>query len=157
FRWAVLLASAAFLVLAVAVLFRGGSLTSGMIHGLEAEKAQQIIDSVTGHPADTTFVVVLHADGLDANDPAFLDAVHDALSPLRHDPRVASVVSPADLPEPYAAALTDGPGGTVFALVTMRDDYREALRQYAAVRAQIHSDRLSVTATGRMPYMHDLD
>jgi RND superfamily putative drug exporter len=157
FRWAVLLASAAFLVLAVAVLFRGGSLTSGTIHGLEAERAQQIIDRVTGHPADTTFVVVLHADGLDARDPAFLDAVHDAMAPLLDDPRVASVVSPDDLPEPYAAALTDGPGGTVFALVTMRDDYREALREYPSVRALIRSDRLSIAATGRMAYMHDLD
>ena len=41
FRWIVLFASATFLALAVAVLARGGSLTSGVIHGLEAEKAQQ--------------------------------------------------------------------------------------------------------------------
>jgi uncharacterized membrane protein YdfJ with MMPL/SSD domain len=157
FRWMVLVSSAAFLAVAVIVLIRGGSLTSGMIHGLESEKAQQIVDAVTGRPADTTFVVVLHADGLDARDPTFVDAVRDALAPLHDDPLVLSVISPDALPEPYAAAFTDGPGGTVFALVTMRDDYREALREYPAVRALIRSDRLSVAATGRMPYMHDLD
>ncbi len=157
FRWLVLVSSAAFLALAVAVLIHGGSLTSGMIHGLEAEKAQQIVDSVTGRPADTTFVVILHADGLDARDAVFVDAVRDALAPLHDDPNVASVVSVDALPESYASALTDGPGGTTFALVTMRDDYREALREYPAVRALIHSDRLSIAATGRVPYMHDLD
>src|ERR1700722_6961818 len=94
FRWLVLVASGAFLALAVAVLVRGGSLTSGVIHGLEAERAQHLIDAVTGRPADTTFVVVLRAENLDARDPDFVRAASAALAPLRDDPHVAAVVSP---------------------------------------------------------------
>ena len=157
FRWIVLFASAAFLALAVAVLVRGGSLTSGVIHGLEAEKAQRVVDDVTGRPADTTFVVVFHAEGLDARDAAFADAAHAALAPLRDDPRVAAVVSPDDLPETYATALIDGPGGTQMALVTLQGDLREALGAYPAVRERLRSDRLTVDCTGRVPYMLDLD
>ena len=88
YRWLTLLASAAFLALAVGVLVRGGTLTSGVIHGLESETAQQLVDAVTGHPADTTFVVVLHADGLDAHDPAFTEAARGrARSARRRPPR----------------------------------------------------------------------
>src|ERR1700723_705605 len=92
FRWLVLIASGAFLALAVALLVRGGSLTSGVIHGLEAESAQRVIDAVTGRSADTTFVVVLRGEGLDARDPDFAHAASAALAPLHDDPHVAAVV-----------------------------------------------------------------
>ena len=157
FRWIVLVASAAFLALAVAVLARGGSLTSGVIHGLEAEKAQQIVDAVTHRTADTTFVVVLHGSGLDARDPEFVGAARAALAPLRDDAHVASVISPDSLPPPYAAAMIDGPGGTELALVSLRGSFREAFRGYSAVRDRLRSDRLTIDCTGRVPFMHDLD
>ncbi len=157
FRWAVLAGSATFVCLAMALLIRGGSMTSGVIHGLEAEKAQQIIDAATGHPADTTVVVVFHADGLDARDPAFADAVRTALAPLRGDPHIAQVVWPEVLPAPLAASMIDGPGGAELAFVSLRGDFREALAAYPAVRARLRSERLTVDCTGRVQFMHDLD
>jgi putative drug exporter of the RND superfamily len=157
YRWAVLVTSGALLALAVGVLIQGGSLTSGVIHGLEAEKAQEVVAAVTGRPVDTTFVVVLHADGLDAREGTFADAASAALAPLRGDPRVAAVISPDDLPEAYAAPMIDGPGGTEMAIVSMAGDYREALAAYPAVRREIRSDRLTIACTGHVPYAHDLD
>jgi uncharacterized membrane protein YdfJ with MMPL/SSD domain len=157
YRWAVLVTSGALLALAVGVLIQGGSLNSGVIHGLEAEKAQEIVAAVTGRPVDTTFVVVLHADGLDAREGTFADAASAALTPLRDDPRVAAVISPDDLPEAYAAPMIDGPGGTEMAIVSMAGDYREALAAYPAVRREIRSDRLTIACTGRVPYANDLD
>ena len=157
YRWAVLVTSGALLALAVGVLIQGGSLTSGVIHGLEAEKAQEVVAAVTGRPVDTTFVVVLHADGLDAREGTFADAASAALAPLRDDPRVAAVISPDDLPEAYAAPMIDGPGGTEMAIVSMAGDYREALAAYPAVRREIRSDRLTIACTGHVPYAHDLD
>jgi putative drug exporter of the RND superfamily len=157
FRWAVLVVSAAFLALSVAVLLRGGSLTSPVIRGLEAEQAQQVVDTVTGRSGDTTFVVVLHADGLDVHDPAFAEAASAALAPLYDDAHVMSIISPEDLPAPYAAAMRDAPGGTEFALVSLRGDLREALRGYRAVRDKLRSDRLAIDCTGRVPFMSDLD
>jgi putative drug exporter of the RND superfamily len=157
YRWAVLVTSGALLALAVGVLVQGGSLTSGVIHGLEAEKAQEVVAAVTGRPVDTTFVVVLHADRKGAPEDGFADAASAALAPLRDDPRVAAVISPDDLPEAYAAPMIDGPGGTEMAIVTMAGDYREALAAYPAVRREIRSDRLTIACTGRVPYAHDLD
>lgn len=156
-RWVVLVLSALFLALAVAVLVRGGSLTSGVIHGLESEKAQQEIDAITGRPADTTLVVVFHRDGTDARSPAFAQAVHEALAPLQGDPSVAAVVSPELLPPPMAASMIDAPGGTELAYVTLRGDFRAALREYPAVRERLRSATLAIECTGRVPFMHDLD
>jgi RND superfamily putative drug exporter len=157
YRWVVLLTSGALLALAVGVLIHGGSLTSGVIHGLEAEKAQEIVADVTRRPEGTTFIVVFRADGLDARDPVFTDAIGAALAPLQDDPRVASVVSPHDLPEVYATPMLDGPGGTAMAVITLAGDYRQALAAYPAVREEIRSDRLTIDVTGRVPYAYDLD
>jgi RND superfamily putative drug exporter len=158
FRWAVLSASALFLVGALVALTRGGDLTTGDIHGLESEDAQHRVDSVTGRPADTTVVVVLRArGGLDARDLAFSDAVRSALAPLRDDPRVVSVLSPSDLPAPLAAGMIDGAGGASYALVTLRGELTEALAAYPAVRDRLRSDRLDIACTGRVPFTHDLD
>ena len=156
-RWVVLLLSGAFLVLAVAGLVRGGSLTSGVIHGLESEKAQRQIDAITGRPQDTTLVVVFHRDGADAGSPEFADAVDEALEPLRDDPSVASVLTPGSLPPQMAANMIDAPGGTALAYVTLKGDFRDALREYPAVRARLQSTRLAIDCTGRVPFMHDLD
>src|ERR1035438_700532 len=93
FRWVVLIASAAFLAIAGVVLSRGGDLTTGDIHGLEAESAQWQVDAVTGRPADTTVVVMFAArDGIVLQAPALAEAIGAALAPLRGDPRIASVL-----------------------------------------------------------------
>jgi RND superfamily putative drug exporter len=156
-RWAVLALSAIFLAFAVAGLVRGGTLTSGVIHGLEAEKAQHVIDAATGRPADTTLLVVLHADGLDARSAEFASAASAALDPLRDDPRVLGVVAPERLPPRLAAGMIDGPGGTALAYVTLRGEFAEARRAYAGVRDRLRSSRLTIDCTGRVAFMHDLD
>ncbi len=156
-RWHVLFASAAFLVLSVTVLVRGGDLTSGEIQGIESERAKLLVDAVTRHPVDTTMLVVFHASDLDARSSAFTDEMHSALAPLAADKRVASVLTPQILPPVMAASMVDGPGGAAFALVTLRGTFREALRAYGDVRGELHSDRLSIACTGRVPYMHDLN
>ncbi|HEY1697266.1 MAG TPA: MMPL family transporter [Polyangiaceae bacterium] len=157
FRWAVLVASGAFLAAAVVVLVRQGPLTSGAIHGLESEKAAQIVDAVTGHSDKTTLVVGMHADRMDARSPAFADAARAALAPLRSDPDVDSVLAADDLPEQYKGRMLDGPGGAAFAVVYLNGPYQQALRDYPSVRARLHSDVLAIDCTGQIPFMHDLD
>ncbi len=157
FRWFVLVGSALFLATSIAVLVRGGALTSGVVHGLESERAQRIADIVSGHASDTTFVAVLHADGMDAHDPRFVDAAAAALVPLRSDPRVESVVSPDVLPPPFGESMIDGPGGAEIAVVALRGDFREALAAYPAVRSHLQSTTLTIDCTGRVPFLHDLD
>jgi putative drug exporter of the RND superfamily len=156
-RWPVLLASAAFLAVALAVLLHGGDLTSGEIKGLESERAKQVVDGVTGHPIDTSIAVVFHGNGLDARTPEFAAEMRTALAPLVSDSRVASVLPPDVLPPPLGETMVDGPGSAAYAIVTLQGDFREALHNYGAVRDELHSDRLDIECTGRVPYMHDLN
>jgi len=53
--------------------------------------------------------------------------------------------------------MVDEAGGTAYAFVTLRGDFRQALRNYPGVRAEVKPGALSVTCTGRVPFMHDLD
>jgi putative drug exporter of the RND superfamily len=157
YRWATLIASAIFLALSITVLVRGGDLTSGEILGLESQDAKHLVDSITGHAADTTLVVLFHKDGMDGSSPAFAAAMHAALEPLIYDKHVESVLTPAVLPALMAETMIDGPGGASYALVTLKGDFREALRAYGAVREELRSDVLDIRCTGRVPYMHDLN
>jgi putative drug exporter of the RND superfamily len=157
YRWLVLGASSAFLVVALVVLARGADLAAGEIYGLEAGRAQAIADRVIGRPADTTFLAVFHDNARDARGRAFLDDMAEALAPLYDDPRVLGVLAPQDLPAPLSAQMVDDAGGTAYALVTLRGTFQHALKDYAVVRARLRSKTLAIECTGRLPYMHDLD
>jgi RND superfamily putative drug exporter len=157
FRWVVLAGSALFLALSLAALLRGGDLTPGEIHGLESQRAKEQVDAVTGHPVDTTLVVVFRGEGMDATDPAFETAVRDALAPVAADSRVDSVLTADVMPPPFDESMINGPSGAEYALVTLKGGFHEALQAYPAVRAELRSDRLEITCTGRVPYMADLN
>ncbi len=156
-RWLTLALAAAFLAVSVAMLVRGGRLTSGTIHGLEAERAQQLVTQVLGHPADTTFVAVLHDAELDAGSEAHRAAVRRALQPVREDPRVLSVVGPEDVPPFMAAGMVNDPARSALALITLKGDVKTAIEAYPEVRARLRSDTLSVTCTGHVPFVSDMN
>jgi putative drug exporter of the RND superfamily len=156
-RWLTLALAIAFLAASVAMLVRGGALTSGTIHGLEAGRAGEIVSEVLGHPADSTFVAVLRADDLDPGSDAYRAALRRALDPLRADSRVLSVVGPEDAPSSMRAGMINGPARSAIVLVTLAGDARTALAAYPAVRERLRSDRLAITCTGRIPFLSDMD
>ncbi len=158
FRWAVLVASAAFLAGAVLVLSRGGNLTTGDIDGLESQAAQERIDAITGRPADTTVVAVFHGlPGKTVGADELADAIDVALEPLRSDPRVDTVITPASMPPPLSDALVDEPGGAALAFIGLKGDLMAGLAAWPHVRALLHSDRVAIDCTGRVPFTLDLD
>ena len=158
FRWAVLVASAAFLAAAVLVLSRGGDLTTGDINGLESQAAQARIDAITGRPADTTIVAVFHGlPGKTVGADELADAMDVALEPLRNDPRVDTVITPASMPPPLSDALVDEPGGAALAFITLKGDLMAGLAAWPQVRALLHSDKVAIDCTGRVPFTLDLD
>ena len=156
-RWLTLALTGAFLVASVAMLLRGGALTGATIRGFEAERAQELVSEVLGHPADSTFVAVLRADDLDATSDAHRRAVREALQPLRTDPRVLSVVGPEDAPPFMAPGMVNGPARSALALVTLAGDAKTALDVYPAVRARIRSGRLAIACTGHVPFVSDMN
>jgi hypothetical protein len=56
-----LFAALGFLALAAVLLLRGGHLGAARIAGLEADRAIELADSVTGRREETTFAIVFHS------------------------------------------------------------------------------------------------
>ncbi|MHB8420954.1 MAG: MMPL family transporter [Myxococcales bacterium] len=145
------------LLLSVLGLARGGQLVSGSIAGLEADRAQALVDQVSGEPQDETFVAVFSARGLDPDDEPFQRAMAAALAPLRRDPRVARVTSPDEAPAAIALGMTNGLTHAAIAFVTLRGGFRQALAAYPQVRAELTSPVLGIDCTGRLPFTDDLN
>ena len=156
-RWWVLGVAGLLLALSVFSLSRGGVLSGGTVHGLEAEEADRLVEKVLGRSSDTTVVLLFHSDLLAPSSKTFADAMEDAIGPLRTDHRVESVQSINDLDPRTAAMRMNEAGKTAYALVTLNGDSKEALHAWPDVRALVKSDTLQVTATGRLAFMHDLN
>ncbi len=145
------------LLAAIVALVRGGPLTSGLIDGVESERALGEIERGLGRPAGSTVTVIFTSRDWTWSDPRFGAALKAALAPAAADPRVLSVETPADIPAPLAADRISTNGHRVVALVTLREPFRRATLDYPAVRALIHSSDLETTFTGYLPFKSDLD
>jgi uncharacterized membrane protein YdfJ with MMPL/SSD domain len=156
-RWGTLCASAALLCLSIVALARGGTLTSGLIDGIEAERGMALIQEATGRPGATTFTILFSSQAWTYDEPRFQDGMRAALAPAVADPRVLAVETPADVPAPLAATWVTASGRTALAHVTMRGDFKEASQSYPAIRALIRSSELQTTFTGYLPFKLDLD
>ena len=155
-RWLVLWLAAAFLAGSIAMLVHGGELTSGEIPNLEALQAQRLIDGVMGHPEETTILVIFEAPGLDPDDEPFQAAMKAALDPLRADPRVAKVLTAADLPPTVALTMVNSIAHAAIAFVSLEGDIKQALHSYPEVRRRLRSSELQITCTGRLAFIYDL-
>ncbi len=144
--------------LAVGLLSSGiGRLSTGNIEGLESERAGRLVDAVTGRRPDTTFLVIFTSPTLAPTRPAFRDAMQRALEPLRHDGRVASVTTPFEADPLLADRMTSERGHAAYAMVSVNGEFGQAAHAYPALRAQIRSDALSISCTGRLPFQRDLE
>ena len=154
--WAVLIGSVIFLAVALVLLVRGGDLGASRIGGLEADAAQVELDAIAGRPEETTVVVVFRSPELAPTDPAFEQAMSEALAPLRGDPDVTSVVTPNDAPTMLIDRMRSVPTRSAVAFVTLAGDVRRALASYPHVREKLTSSTLSITCTGHVPFQYDL-
>jgi RND superfamily putative drug exporter len=155
-RRAVLVLAAAWFAIAL-VLMQKGRLSTGAIHGLEAEHADQLAARILGRSADTTWLMVFRSPDLDPGDSRFGEAMDRALAPLAGDPRVASVLTPATAPPFLAPRMMNQREHVALAYVSMTGDLASATRGFSALRDQVRSDRLSITSTGAPAFAHDLD
>ncbi len=154
----VVVASGLFLLGCVAVLARGAELSTGSIEGLESAEAQQVIERELGLPGDSSFTIVFRGEGgLRAGTPPFDEALRRALEPLRHDPRVAQVVSPADLPAFLSDKLLSQDRARALAVVALRGDVPGAARAFDALKKSVLPDPLTATFTGYLAFKRDLD
>jgi uncharacterized membrane protein YdfJ with MMPL/SSD domain len=151
-RWLVLLASTLVLAASLAVLAQGGTLGKANGGSTEADRAAQLIDNQLPKNPGFSVTLVFGGRSLSATDPAFRDAMLSALAPLRNDPRVVSIRTPFDSVQTNSA-LIGRDGTNALALVSTAS----ATKQYASVRALVHSDTLDIFATGDTAINHDFD
>jgi len=156
-RRGILVTSAAVLVLAVLVLLRGGRLSSGATTGIESDTAQRLLERQLAFSGDSSFLILFHARRLGTDDPRFMAALHDALAPLRADPRVRSVLAPDDAPAPIAEHFISPGGHSALAIVTLRDDFPLAIAYYPELRDAVRSEVLAASFTGNLPFRYELD
>ncbi|HEX9094982.1 MAG TPA: MMPL family transporter [Candidatus Dormibacteraeota bacterium] len=152
-RWAALVGSGVVLAISVAGLLMGGTLTSGgpLTSNLESARAGNLItsDLRSGSPTTSNFVLIFSSPTLSVGDPAYKDAVTAALSPIQGDPRISSITTPYNAPNPRVAqAFTSTNGHEALVSVELKSTGMQARQDYDALRAQVHSDTLTVMGTG---------
>jgi len=160
FRWPVLGVSLALLAASVLALLNGGTLKNSGGENTESGKAIALMHDQlpqSGPGAGSTFVLVFGSQTMGVQDPAFKQAVLDALQPLRDDSRVKSIDTPFDVPAEQAKAMTSTDGHHVFAQVSLKDDYPTARGFYKQMRTEVHSDQLQVLGTGSVAIGSDFD
>ncbi|HMK74336.1 MAG TPA: MMPL family transporter, partial [Myxococcaceae bacterium] len=156
-RWGVLAGCLLVLLAAVASLVRGGTLTSGSIEGIEADRAQAMVEKALALPGDASFTLVFQSADLAVSDPRYAAAVKAALAPLRSDPRVAGIVDPFELPPVIARRLVSADRQRAIVVVKLNGSLLEAARAYPELRARVRSGALDILATGRVAFLRDLD
>jgi putative drug exporter of the RND superfamily len=153
YRWATLVGSGVLLAISVAGLLMGGTLTSGgpLTSNLESARAGNLItsDLRSGSPTTSNFVLIFTSPTLSVGDAAYKDAVTTALAPIQGDSRISSIITPYNAPNARVAqAFTSTNGHQALVSVDLKSTGMQARTDYDALRAQVHSDTLTVQGTG---------
>src|SRR5215472_18887684 len=160
-RWAVLVFSALLLAASIAAFVEGGSFAAGKpTQGAQSTKAAELMSKELGGDKKTgsSFQLIFRSSSQSSQDPTFKDAVTAALSPIQFDPRVSAIASPYNAPSPVVTqALTSRDGHEVLVQVDLKSTGQQAKKDYAALRGEIRSDSLSITATVQVPINRAFD
>ncbi|TMF28681.1 MAG: MMPL family transporter [Chloroflexi bacterium] len=160
FRWPVLGVSVVLLAASILALRNGGTLKNSGGQNTESGRALALMHDQlpqSGEGAGSSFVLVFGSQAMSVADPAFKQAVLDALQPLKADSRVKSIETPFDVPAEQARAMTSTDGHHIFAQVSLKDDYASARQFYQQLRTEVHSNQLEVLGTGNVAIGNEFD
>src|SRR5438067_2787202 len=160
FRWPVLGVSVVLLAASIVALRNGGTLKNSGGENTESGWALALMHDQlpqSGEGAGSSFVLVFGSPVMAVADPAFKQAVLDALQPLKDDSRVKSIETPFDVPAEQAKAMTSTDGHHIFAQVSLKDDYATARQFYQQLRTKVHSSQLEVLGTGNVAIGNEFD
>jgi RND superfamily putative drug exporter len=155
-RWATIVVSVLLLGGSIGGLLMGGNLTSGgpLKSDLESARASKLITSeiVPDRKAGVSFLLIFKSQTQSVSDPAYKEAVTAALQPIESDSRVKGILTPYNAPNPGTAqAFTSKDGHEALVRVDLKAEGNQARMDYEALRPRVHSDSLTVTATGQVP------
>ncbi|MGI8877246.1 MAG: MMPL family transporter [Candidatus Limnocylindria bacterium] len=156
-RWLTLVVSGVFLALSVVALLQGGDLTSGgIIQKSESGRALKLLGDELPRASGSSFSVIFASDTLRVADPAFRSALDAALADVSRDPRVLNVRTPYET-TPAVPNLVSSDGRKALAVIALKDDIAGSGKYYDELRARIHSETLSITATGTLAITQDFN
>jgi RND superfamily putative drug exporter len=158
FRWPVLALSAILLAASIVGLQFAGVNKNTTPKSLESQKAFELVSRELPRQASggASFDLIFGSDSLRVQDPAFKQAMLQALQPLRTDPRVKSILTPYDA-SPDPAAMISKDGRHASAHVAVRDEFATARNYYPELRSKVRSDHLQIATTGYLATNHDFD
>jgi len=156
-KWGIIALCGLLLVGALASLLHGGTLTTGSIEGIEADRTQALVEKALSLPGDASLTLVFSSKDFTVSDPRFGAAVKTALAPLASDPAVAGIANPFELPALLAKRMVSADRHRVMAVVGLKGGVLTAAQAYPPLRAKVQAGPLEVAATGRVPFLHDLD
>jgi RND superfamily putative drug exporter len=155
YRWATLVGSGVVLAISIVGLAMGGTLTSGgpLTSNLESARAGNLVTSELGAVKFTSsFDLIFKSNTLSVSDSAYQSALSDAIAPLQGDARISSLTTPYNAPSPRVAqAFTSKDGHEALVVVELKSSGHQSWKDYADLKATIHSSTLTITGTGFVP------
>ncbi len=138
------------LAITVVAMLQGGSLGTNRFTNTESGRAATLMDQEL--PQSTgSFVLIFGGQGLTTRDARFRAAMLSALTPLRADTHVESIMTPYTAPAAAAATFRSRDGRHALAVVTLKRRYAADYQTlYPDLRSLVRSATLQVTATGNL-------
>jgi putative drug exporter of the RND superfamily len=158
FRWATLIGSALLLGLSIAAILTGGTLAGngGFGADLAAGRAAKLISDEI-HPqgaiatTGSSFSLIFSSAAQTVDDPAFQQALENAVAPLSSDSRVTGVTTPYTVPSAQRSALISRNQHKALVVVALKDDSLKAQSYINQVVGEVHPGSINVVATGQVP------
>ena len=148
-RWWVLLASLALFVASLGLLSRGGTLNNNNTFHFESSRALTLESQQLPTSIANGLELVLGSPSLTVGSPTFESAVSTALAPLRHDSRVQTIIlPPLDDPTAQSSLISTNRHWVAVEVGLNVPTFDSATQIYPSLRAEIHSDVLTVHAAG---------
>jgi RND superfamily putative drug exporter len=148
-RWWVLLASLALFVASLGLLSRGGTLNNNNTFHFESSRALTLESQQLPTSIANGFELVLGSPSLTVGSPTFGSAVSAALAPLRHDSRVQTIIlPPLDDPTAQSSLISTNRHWVAVEVGLNVPTFDSATQIYPSLRAEVHSDVLTVHAAG---------
>jgi len=156
-RRAVLGVSLAFFVLSIIGLLTGGQPINASNYDVESVRAANLEGAQLPSTTGSSFTLILTSKQLTFGQPAFESAVDEAVAPLQSDSRISALATPYTAAAATVPLMVSTDKHSVLVQVGMKIDFAQARAQYGAIRGEVKSSALSITATGDVPLAYDFD
>src|SRR2546423_6796709 len=158
FRWVVLVASAALLAGSIFALGHGGTYKNGGGKDTESGRAGTLMsEQLPQSGGGSSFALVFGSDAMPVSDPAFKQAMLQAVQPLHGDPRVKSIETPFDVDPALSQAMISTDSHHAVVYVSLKDEYANARMYYPELRNKVIATHLQVYGTGNVAIGHAFD